>query len=97
MTAWFRTPDILDEGAWREAVREVAELCGDEEALGWVEERERFFELLGRGGVLVGAPEPTYEERARAYAELDVFLGIREELQVDLVPDGELELFTDHR
>lgn len=76
MRGWYLQPVGVDGPAWRKAVREVAELLGDVEALDWIRGQELFFELLERAGLLVGCDKPPPTEREKVYAELDAFLGV---------------------
>jgi len=62
--------------AWHAAVREVAEITGDTEALEFVDGQDRFWDLLHRAGLIIGTPKPPPEEREALYAELDQVLGV---------------------
>ena len=65
-----------DRTAWHDAIREVAELTNDTDALAFVEAMERFWSLLREAGILVGSPKPPPEKQDALYAELDTLLGV---------------------
>ena len=72
---WFLPPEG-NTPEWREAVREVAELTGDLEALTWHRMQTRFWELMHQAGLIKGVPKPPPERREALFAELDQLMGI---------------------
>lgn len=73
---WYDYPSQADQGLWRDAVREVALLDDDQEALSWVDKIGHLMRLMYQTGILVGAPKPPPEAREALYAELDHLLGV---------------------
>lgn len=76
---WFDYPLEADQTLWRAAVREVASLDADPEALEWVDRLDEFWSLMDRAGLIVGSRNHMLmapEEKALLYDELDRVLGI---------------------
>ncbi len=80
--AWYTNPyrihgiHIEDLDLWKAAVKEIALLTEDEEALIWLEWLRLANEAMHNAGLFIGDPQPAPEEQDKLYARVDFLLGV---------------------